>query len=115
MRRMISCFVSREVRSMGFRCHCSIWYALLNGGAPYVIRDGAYPNFDGSFEPDVKLTLDQDIERCKVVSELHEKVAKCEMVRHEMVGGDYEVQRTVFSDGTVVTVDFRNQVYEITR
>ena len=40
-------------------------YALLNGGAPYVIRDGAYPNFDGSFEPDVKLTLDQDIERCK--------------------------------------------------
>ena len=37
------------------------------------------------------------------------------MVRHEMVGGDYEVQRTVFSDGTVVTVDFRNQVYEITR
>ena len=90
-------------------------YALLNGGAPYVIRDGAYPNFDGSFEPDVKLTLDQDIERCKVVSELHEKVANCEMVRHEMVGGDYEVQRTVFSDGTVVTVDFRNQVYEITR
>lgn len=83
--------------------------------SPYVIRDGAYPNFDGSFEPDVKLTLDQDIERCKVVSELHEKVAKCEMVRHEMVGGDYEVQRTVFSDGTVVTVDFRNQVYEITR
>ena len=25
-------------------------YALLNGGAPYLIRDGAYPNIDGAFE-----------------------------------------------------------------
>ena len=24
-------------------------YALLNGGAPYLIRDGAYANTDGSF------------------------------------------------------------------
>ena len=25
-------------------------YALLNGGAPYLIRDGAYPDFDGSLK-----------------------------------------------------------------
>ena len=25
-------------------------YALLNGGAPYLIRDAAYPNFDGAFD-----------------------------------------------------------------
>ena len=30
-------------------------YALLNGGAPYLIRDGAYPDFDGSFEGNVKM------------------------------------------------------------
>ena len=35
------------------------------------------------------------------------------MVRHEMVDGNPMIQRTVFSDGTVVTVDFEKQSYEI--
>ncbi len=35
------------------------------------------------------------------------------MVYHEIVDGDYEIQRTVFEDGTTVTVDFRRQTYEI--
>ena len=88
-------------------------YALLNGGVPYLRRDGAYPNFDGSFDNVVETNLEQDIARCKVVSELYQKVAKCEMVRHDMVGGDYDVQRTEFSDGTTVTVDFKEQTYRI--
>ena len=67
-------------------------YAVLNGGAPYLLRDGAYPNFDGSFET-MGLGLKEDIKRCDVVCELHEKVAKCEMVRHELVDGEYTVQR----------------------
>lgn len=87
-------------------------YALLNGGAPYLLRDGAYPNFDGSFKT-VGLGLREDIRRCSIVCELHERVAECEMVRHEMVDGDYSVQRTVFSDGTTVTVDLRKQTYQI--
>lgn len=87
-------------------------YAVLNGGAPYLLRDGAYPNFDGSFET-AELGLEEDIKRCDVVCALHEKVAKCEMVSHEMVDGDGTVQRTVFSDGTAVTVDFGKQTYEI--
>ncbi len=87
-------------------------YAVLNGGAPYLLRDGAYPNFDGSFET-MGLGLKEDIKRCDVVCELHEKVAKCEMVRHELVDGEYTVQRTVFADGTSVTVDFGKQTYEI--
>lgn len=87
-------------------------YALLNGGAPYLLRDGAYPNTDGSFET-LGLGLKEDIKRCDVVCKLHEKVAKCEMVRHEMVDGDYTIQRTVFADGTAVTVDFGKQTYEI--
>lgn len=88
-------------------------YALLNGGAPYLVRDGAYQNTDGSFAGGVEITIEDQIKRCKVVSDLHEKVAKCEMVRHEMVDGNPEVQRTTFADGTVVTVDFQAQTYQI--
>lgn len=87
-------------------------YALLNGGAPYLLRDGAYPNFDGSFETQ-GLGLKEDIKRCDIVCELHEKVAKCEMTCHELVDGDYNIQRTIFADGTTVTVDFARQTYEI--
>ena len=57
-------------------------YALLNGGAPYLIRDAAYPNFDGGFEV-------------------------------EVIDGNPMIQRTTFSDGTQVTVDFEKQTYEI--
>ncbi|RGC73646.1 hypothetical protein DW667_12380 [Coprococcus sp. AM25-15LB] len=88
-------------------------YAVLNGGAPYLVRDGAYQNTDGSFTGGVEITIEDQIKRCKVVSDLHEKVAKCEMVRHEMVDGNPEVQRTTFADGTVVTVDFQTQTYQI--
>ncbi len=88
-------------------------YAVLNGGAPYLVRDGAYQNTDGSFAGGVEITIEDQIKRCKVVSDLHEKVAKCEMVRHEMVDGNLEVQRTTFADGTVVTVDFQAQTYQI--
>lgn len=90
-----------------------ILYAVLNGGAPYLVRDGAYQNTDGSFAGGVEITIEDQIKRCKVVSDLHEKVAKCEMVRHEMVDGNPEVQRTTFADGTVVTVDFQAQTYQI--
>lgn len=88
-------------------------YAVLNGGAPYLVRDGAYQNTDGSFAGGVEISIEEQIKRCKVVSDLHEKVAKCEMVRHEMVDGNPEVQRTIFADGTVVTVDFQAQTYQI--
>lgn len=88
-------------------------YAILNGGAPYIVRDGAYPNTDGSFDGGVKFTLEEQKDRCKVVSDLHEKVAKCELVRHELVDGNAQIQRSVFSNGTTVTVDFENQTYVI--
>ena len=88
-------------------------YALLNGGAPYLIRDAAYPNTDGAFENECKLSLKEQIARSRVVSELHEKVAKCEMVYHKLVDGDDQIQETGFSDGTRVRVDFRKQSSEI--
>ena len=93
-------------------------YALLNGGAPYLLRDGAYPDTDGAFEGEAAQQREmekrrQDVERCRIVSKLHEKVAKCEMLCHEMIENDPMVQRTVFSDGTRVTVDFRKQTYRM--
>ena len=88
-------------------------YALLNGGAPYLIRDAAYPNIDGAFDDNVTLSRKEEIERSKAVTELHKQVAKCEMLHHEMVNGDYMVQETTFSDGTGVRVDFRKQTYQI--
>lgn len=88
-------------------------YALLNGGAPYLRRDAAYPNFDGAFDGAEKLQLEEDIRRCSLVSALHEKVARCEMLRCELLKEDGSLQRTVFADGTQITVDFAAQTYEI--
>lgn len=47
-------------------------YALLAGGAPYLVRDGAYPNTDGAFDGE-KISLEEMAKRCRVVTELHEK------------------------------------------
>ena len=88
-------------------------YALLNAGAPYLRRDAAYPNIDGAFEGVGALSLADHVARCKVVADLHEKVAKCEMVSCELLAEDGSVQRTTFADGTTVTVDFAKQTYEI--
>lgn len=88
-------------------------YAVLNGGAPYLVRDGAYQNTDGSFSGGVEISLEEQAARCKVVSDLNEKVAKCEMIRHELVEGNPNVQRASYSDGTVVTIDLEKQTYEI--
>ena len=88
-------------------------YALLNGGAPYLIRDGAYPNIDGAFEGGQETVLKEQIARASVVAKFHEKVGKCQMVRHEFVNGDPNIQKTVFSNGVGVQVDFEKQQYEI--
>lgn len=71
-------------------------YALLNGGAPYLIREAAYPNTDGAFEGSNTLAMQKMIKRSNVVCALHEKVGKCEMIRHEMVGNNPMVQKRYF-------------------
>ena len=88
-------------------------YALLNGGAPYLRRDAAYPNLDGAFDGAESPGLEETVRRCRVVAQLHEKVAKCELLRCDLLAEDGSVQRTTFSDGTQVTVDFVNRTYEI--
>lgn len=95
-------------------CEDYMLYALLNGGTPYLIREGAYPNIDGAFETaSTDFKLEEDIKRCRIVAALHEKTAKCEMLCHELLDEKGQIQRTIFSDGTIVTVDFGSQNYKI--
>ena len=88
-------------------------YALLNGGGAYMDKEGAYPGCDGSFH-DGEQILDEEISRYRTVAGLQERVAKCRMERHAFLDEEGTCQRTWFSDGTVVTVDFSDNSYEIT-
>lgn len=72
-------------------------YALLNGGVGYL-----------SIEADRK-----EIERNKIICQLSDRVAMCEMVSHEFLDETCNKQKTVFSDGTFVEVDFDNDQYKI--
>ena len=69
---------------------------------------GILPLFDGE-----KISLEEMTERCRVVTELHEKTALLELVRHECMTADGSVQKSEFSDGTYVICDFAEQIYEI--
>ena len=88
-------------------------YALLNGGAAYVDKDGAYPDCDGAFDEAAEKRLDEEIARYQVVAALQERIAKCEMVRHELLDPRGRRQKSTFSDGTVVTIDLDQGSYEI--
>lgn len=63
-------------------------YALLNGGAPYLIRDAAYIGVDGDMDDEQRARTENDIERCHTVAAFHERVGMQELVRHEFVDDD---------------------------
>ncbi|MBA4347632.1 MAG: hypothetical protein C0413_02130 [Clostridiales bacterium] len=72
-------------------------HALLNAGIPYV---------------DIEATA-EEISTAEIVCALHRRLSHTEMVRHELLDGVVERQRTVFSDGTQITVDFSTGEYDI--
>ena len=74
------------------RLHC-----LLNSGMPYV---GV-----GVDEP--------GLARVREACALNARCASKEMVNHEFLDGSHRKQRTTFSDGTRVTVDFDTKEYQI--
>ena len=73
------------------------YWALLTGGTIYY-------DVDASAEA---------IAYGKVALELHEKVALCELVSHELVDGHPRRRRSTFSDGTVVEADFDAETFAI--
>ena len=88
-------------------------YALLNAGMPYLVREGAYPNTDGSFSQEYKKEVKDQIKRVEIVSKLQEKLAFEEMVSHRFIDGNPKRQETVFSDGTKVRIDLDRSEFEI--
>ena len=72
-------------------------HALLNAGVPYV---------------DIK-AMDTEIVEAEMVCALHKRLCHAQMVRHELLDGETDRQRTLFSDGTQVTVNFTTGAYDI--
>lgn len=87
-------------------------YALLNGGMPYFRRDAAYPNIDGAFTKGL-VPLEEQKERCEIVSNLYQKVYNKAMISHELLDEKGRRQRTTFENGISVTINLDNNTYEI--
>ena len=88
-------------------------YALLNGGAPYLVRDPAYMGIDGAFTPEEEMPWKTHLERVREVSDFHEKVGEAELVRHEILDEKGYRQRSSFANGYTVEVDFKEGRYQI--
>ena len=105
-------------------CIVSTWYwgdasDFLLAAAPEVtakkdafnILYGTIPlmwaNREGSWRTHREIFL----RTCRNTSKLHETIAGAEMLSHEFVTADRAVQRTRFSDGTEVIVNFGQQPY----
>lgn len=72
-------------------------YALLNGGAAYLQKDPAYVGIDGAFDGALG-TMEENVRRWRIVSELQRKIAKMEMCCHRLIENNPLHQQTVFSD-----------------
>jgi hypothetical protein len=70
---------------------------VLNAGMPYV---GPGAN-------------EQAVARVKEAAELQKRLAFAEMTNHEFLDDTRRRQRSTFSDGTTVTVDFAAKTHEI--
>lgn len=79
-------------------------FALLNAGAPYLVREGAYPDTDGSFAAGAA-SMHEAAERCRTVQELHKKCGMEPMTGFVLENEEGTKQRTEFADGTVVRAD----------
>jgi hypothetical protein len=73
---------------------------LLNAGLPQIGRGF------GMNEENLKL-----LQR---MSALNKRLAFTEMVQHEFLDSNYQKERTVFADGTTVTVDWEKKTVAIT-
>lgn len=55
----------------------------------------------------------ENVEMVKRMSELQKRLAFTEMVKHEFLDSNYQKERTVFADGTTVTVDWEKKRVEV--
>ena len=79
--------------SYGARDQKSLLQGLLNGGAPEL--------------PIMQSTVDEKMMTLiRQMAVLHKRVGLLEMTRHEFLDKNYRKERTIFADGTTVTVDW---------
>ena len=90
-------------------------YALLNGGAPYLIRDPAYLGIDGAFTLEEEMPWEKHLERVGIVSDFHKNVGDAELVKHEMLDDKGYRQRSTFANGYAVEVDLQTGNYRISK
>ena len=89
-------------------------YALLNGGCPYLEKDGAYPNTDGVFENEyVSFSKEEKMKRANIVADLHILVAKEKMIKHTFIDGCYHHQKVEFENGIYVEIHLNTNTYTI--
>lgn len=72
-------------------------HCILNAGLPYV--GGGYP--------------EARLEMVKAILPIAKRLNTKEMVNHEFLDASRRIQRTTFSDGTRVTVDFEKKTYDV--
>lgn len=77
--------------------HDGFLYGMLNGGTGYL---------------DIEADSDE-IEKNRILCKLHEQMAHKEMISHEFLNKTGSRQRTTFSDGTEVVVDFESGNYNV--
>lgn len=87
-------------------------YALLNAGAPYLVREGAYPDTDGAFGGG-RISVEDAVSRCRTVAGLHERCGMAQMTGFSLGNEEGTKQRTEFADGTVVAADLEEGTYRI--
>lgn len=94
-------------------------YCALHAGMPYLHPYGETDMKIGN-DPrsaDIELLPDSELEkeigRVKPLTELQARLYNKEMVSHKFLDDTYKKQQTVYSDGTVVTVDTQSGAYEI--
>lgn len=85
-------------------------YALLNGGIPYLIREGAYPNTDGFFKSK-EISFDEKVKRAKIVAGLHTKLAYREMLSFTFL--DDGGQSATYEGGITINIWPKLNKYEI--
>lgn len=56
---------------------------------------------------------EEEIADVKEACALSERLATCQMIRHEFLDNTYRKQRTTWSDGTVIEVDFDTNEYAV--
>ena len=82
-------------------------HCILNAQTPYFTPYDEKGNDLGDEE--VKARIGKVLEICEIQKKLYSK----ELVRHEFLSEDGRQQRTVYSDGSTITVDFDKNTYYI--